>query len=45
MGVGARLLARRFTPPPLRDTEGPLSDVALLTRFESRNTTMTEISS
>lgn len=45
VGVGARLFAGKFTPPPLRDKEGPLSELALLTRFESRNTTMTEISS
>lgn len=44
-GVGARLFAGKFIPPPFRDTEGPLSELALLTRFESRNTTMTEISS
>ena len=48
MGVaqGARDFARKFTPPPLMDIEeGPLTELALLTRFESRNTTMTVMSS
>lgn len=47
MGVaqGAKLFAAKFIPPPLRDKEGPLNELALLTRSESKNTTMTEISS
>lgn len=43
--MGARVFAGRLIPPPLTDKVGPLVELALLTRFESRNTTMTVMSS
>ncbi|KMT06934.1 hypothetical protein BVRB_6g152710 [Beta vulgaris subsp. vulgaris] len=47
MGVaqGARVFAGRLIPPPRRDKVGPLAELALDIRFESRNTIITVISS
>jgi len=42
---GARDFVGRVTLPPRRETEGLLLQLALLMAFESRNTTMTVISS
>lgn len=42
---GAKVFAGRFIPAPLRDIVGLFNELALLTRFESRNTTITVISS
>nr|GMC67718.1 hypothetical protein B296_00042562 [Ipomoea batatas] len=38
---GAKVFAGRVNPPPLTDSVGPLSELALLTRLESRNKTTT----
>lgn len=45
--VGASVLLRRpaLAPPPRRERVGPRCVLALLTRLESRNTTMTVMSS
>nr|GLL19135.1 hypothetical protein BVRB_6g152710 [Ipomoea trifida] len=42
---GAKVFAGRVNPPPLTDSVGPLSELALLTRLESRNKTTTVMSS
>jgi len=42
---GASVLGGRLIPPPLTDIFEHLTELALLTRFESRNTTITVMSS
>ncbi|KAI5684020.1 hypothetical protein M9H77_05248 [Catharanthus roseus] len=42
---GAKVFAGRLIPPPLMDKVGPLKLLALLTRFESRKTTITVMKS
>lgn len=42
---GGRVLVGMLIPPPLRDKVGPPTELALLTRLESRNTTITVMSS
>ena len=41
----ARDFVGKITPHPLKDVVGPRTELALLTRLESRNTTMTVMSS
>ena len=43
--VGVSVLLRMLAPPPRRERAGPRFVLALLTRLESRNTTMTVMSS